>query len=1085
VLAEAVQLEAAAERLRAQAAFDQAEPLHVRALELREHALGPRHADVGRSLGQLGALRRDRSAYGEAELLLVRALDIAEHTGGPLHADVASRLADLGELQLLRGAYDQAESLLVRALHISEATRGPLHPEVARSLRSLGELYRIRGAYDQAEPLLVRALEIDEQAFEPTDPEIARSLSRVAALHADRGAYEVAEPEFVRSLEIAEAALGPGHPEVARAMNDLAVLYRQRGAYDKAQALQTHALEIAETALGPMHPDVAQDLSNLAVLYWIRGAYAKAEPLYVRALDIRERVLGPTHDDVARSLNNLAMVRQDLGAAGDAESLYVRALDIHERALGSEHPLVSSTLISLATLYFEQGAYGRAEPLLARAIEIAEHKLGSMHPMVAAALCNLAGIHQLRGDNAAAEPLLIRAIEIAEKTLGPAHDELSTYLTNLAWLYRDQRLDRKAEPLMVHALDIHVKALGPNHPRGAAKLYNLAALYRDQRAYDRAEPLALRALAIDENALGPLHPEVASGLRNVARLYWARGSHDRAVPLMTRAAEIREGQLRVELPRLSEPRKRAVMAALQDETDSLVSLHAHALPYSDRALELALTTVLRRKGRILDSMVDGEAALRAHLTPELREQFDQLAAARTELVARLYTPREKIDGAAVAAIRARIESLEARLSAESSVFRVQSEPVTLAKVQAAIPLDAVLVELVRYHRIDPREVPASREERYLAYLLHHDRSPQWVPLGPVAQIDAQIDAVLAAMDDGVPDGVTRTALRRLDALVLAPIRARLAGASHLILAPDGKLNLVPFEALLDPRGRHALERHLISYVTTGRDLLRLAVPAGASRRSAAMLIAAPDYGPPASGPGAWWFPPLADALAEAGDLQPYFTLPPLTGDKASKSALRALVGPAILHIATHGFYARGGAPRPTPALRAPSREMFADPASDQLPPPGPDDPADGLDRAGLALAGANQGPGGIVTAREIAGFDWWGTQLIVLSACDTGIGAVPSGDGVYGLRRALVLAGAASQVVSLWSVDDASTRQLMRNYYAELAIGTGRAEALRRAKLLLLQQPGQAHPRSWAGFIPVGDWRPLNKDTIPHRDRVR
>jgi CHAT domain-containing protein/tetratricopeptide (TPR) repeat protein len=1084
MLAEAAQLEAAAERLRAQAAFDQAEPLYVRALDLRERALGPRHTDVGRSLGQLGALRRDRSAYSEAEPLLVRALDIAEHAGGPLHPDLASRLDDLGELQVVRGAYDQAESLLVRALHISESARGPWHPDVARSLRSLGELYRIRGAYEQAEPLALRALEIDERALEPTDPEIARSLGRVAALHVDRGAYEAAESELVRSRQIAEAALGPRHPEVARAMNDLAVLYRIRGAYDKAQALQTRALDIAEHALGPMHTDVAQELSNLAVLYWIRGAYARADALHSRALDIRERVLGPMHDDVARSLTNLAIVRQDRGAAGDAESLYLRALDIHEKVLRSDHPLVSSTLISLSTLYYEQGAYGRAEPLLARAIEIAEHKLGPMHPMVAAALCNLAAVHQLRGDYAAAEPLLIRAIGIVEKTLGPGHDEISTYLTNLAWLYRDQRLDRKAEPLMIQALDIHEKALGPNHPRGALKLYNLGALYRDQRAYRKAEPLVLRALAIDESALGPLHPEVASGLRNVARLYWARGTPDRAVPLMARSAEIREAQLRVELPRLSEPRKRAVMAALQDETDSLVSLHAHAVPYSDRALELALTTVVRRKGRVLDSMVDGEAALRAHLTPELREQFDQLDGARTELVARLYTPREKVDGAAVAAIRARIERLEARLSAESAVFRVQSEPVTLATIQAAIPRDAVLVELVRYHRIDPREIPASREERYLAYLLQHDGSPHWIPLGPAAPIDAQIDAVLAAMDDGVPTAVTRTALRRLDALVLAPIRARLAGAPHLILAPDGKLNLVPFEALLDPRGHHALESHLISYLTTGRDLLRLAVPAGLGPRSAATLVAAPNYGPPAAGPGAWSFPPLANALAEASDLRSYFTRPPLTGDKASKSALRDLTGPAILHVATHGFYARAGAPRPAPTLRAPSREVFADPTSDRLPPPGPDDPADGLDRAGLALAGANQGSAGIVTAREIAGFDWWGTQLIVLSACETGVGAVPSGDGVYGLRRALVLAGAVSQVVSLWSVDDASTRQLMRNYYAELAIGTGRAEALRRAKLQLLHQPRHAHPRAWAAFIPVGDWRPLDKDTIPQRDRA-
>jgi CHAT domain-containing protein len=228
------------------------------------------------------------------------------------------------------------------------------------------------------------------------------------------------------------------------------------------------------------------------------------------------------------------------------------------------------------------------------------------------------------------------------------------------------------------------------------------------------------------------------------------------------------------------------------------------------------------------------------------------------------------------------------------------------------------------------------------------------------------------------------------------------------------------------------------------------------------------------------FAPLAGALGEAADLQGYFPTPPLTGEKATKSALSALAGPAAVHIATHAFYARVRALRRAPASKALARDMFADGTLPVLPPRA-DDPADSLDRAGLAMAGANRDPSGIVTARELAGFDWWGTQLVVLSGCETGVGAMPSGDGVYGMRRALVLAGTASQVVSLWAVDDESTRELMREYYAELVRGTGRADALRRAKLHLLRQPRHAHPYFWAGFIPAGDWRPLDDKVFPAR----
>lgn len=153
-------------------------------------------------------------------------------------------------------------------------------------------------------------------------------------------------------------------------------------------------------------------------------------------------------------------------------------------------------------------------------------------------------------------------------------------------------------------------------------------------------------------------------------------------------------------------------------------------------------------------------------------------------------------------------------------------------------------------------------------------------------------------------------------------------------------------------------------------------------------------------------------------------------------------------------------------------------------PPLRDDPLDALDQAGLAMAGANQGPDGIVTAREIAGFDWWGTKLVVLSACETGMGAAPSGDGAYGLRRAVVLAGAEAQVVSLWNVNDASAQELMRAYYDELVRGTGRAEALRQAKLRLLAQPRYAHPHHWAAFILAGNWTPLDRSLLQQRRSV-
>jgi tetratricopeptide (TPR) repeat protein len=278
------------------------------------------------------------------------------------------------------------------------------------------------------------------------------------------------------------------------------------------------------------------------------------------------------------------------------------------------------------------------------------------------------------------------------------------------------------------ALALLEKALGPNHPNVADSLNTLAVLYQAQGAYTRAERLLIRALDIREKALGPHHPTVATNLNNLAVLCWTHGAYAQAKPLLARAADIAEQQLRTMLARLSESRKRDLMALLQGDTDRLVSFHADATPNDSPALELALTTVLRRKGRIVDSVADSQTRLRAHLTPALQQQLDQLSHVRSELVGRLYAPAGPPAAAAVhrdemASLRVRMDKLEAQLSAVSDEFRTEVAPVTMAAVQAEIPADAALVEFVRYHRFVPGLPQPWQDERYVAYLLTRQGHP--------------------------------------------------------------------------------------------------------------------------------------------------------------------------------------------------------------------------------------------------------------------------------------------------------------------------------------------------------------------------
>jgi CHAT domain-containing protein len=327
---------------------------------------------------------------------------------------------------------------------------------------------------------------------------------------------------------------------------------------------------------------------------------------------------------------------------------------------------------------------------------------------------------------------------------------------------------------------------------------------------------------------------------------------------------------------------------------------------------------------------------------------------------------------------------------------------------------------------------------------------------------------------------------------MQPLRALVSPATRLIISPEGSLNLIPFEALVDEQQRYLVESYSISYVTGGRDLLRMQVAPASNNRP--VVVADPLFGDapiaranPASATGTKapvrrqsvtagenlsdvYFAPLAGTEQEARAIRSLFPdADVLTRSLATEGAVKRVDAPRILHIATHGFFLHSAQVEDSQAKIARVNGTRAISSNAKIENP--------LLRSGLALAGANSrtksGEDGILTALEASSLDLWGTKLVTLSACDTGLGAVKSGEGVYGLRRAFVLAGAESLVMSLWPVSDVVTRELMTAYYAGLKRGLGRGEALRQVQLSMMKRQGRQHPFYWASFIQSGEWANL------------
>ena len=287
------------------AAYEEAEPVHLRALKILQNSYGPEHLDVAQTLNNLAVLLKDTNRMAEAEPLYQQALKIMKNSLGTDHPDVAKTLSNLATLLKDTNRMAEAEPLYQQALKIMEGSLGTDHPGVAKILNNLASLLRDTNRMAEAEPLYRRALKIKEDSLGPDQPGVAHSLSGLASLLQDANRMDEAEPLYRRALKIFENSLGPDHPDVAYPLTNLANLLADTNRITEAEQLYRYALKILENSLGADHPDVAYLLTNFATLLADTKRITEAEQLYRRALKIREFSLPEGHPLIEQSHQNL------------------------------------------------------------------------------------------------------------------------------------------------------------------------------------------------------------------------------------------------------------------------------------------------------------------------------------------------------------------------------------------------------------------------------------------------------------------------------------------------------------------------------------------------------------------------------------------------------------------------------------------------------------------------------------------------------------------------------------------------------------------------------------------------------------
>jgi CHAT domain-containing protein/Tfp pilus assembly protein PilF len=999
----------------------------------------------------------------------------------------------LAEINIKSSKYSDAEKYCDSALKITKSLVPVDSLNLAISLNILTEIYYNRYKYPEADSVGKISLGIKERLLGKTDPEIARSLNNLGEVNRRRGNFVESERLFKMALLIREKSLGADNYETGQSYNNLAILYYSQGKYNDAEELYKKALSIRRQTLGEKHSDVGVTLNNLAVLYNASGKYEQAEEYARKAIEVRESVFGPLHTSVATSLSNLAQSQAKQGKYGEAEQNYKRALAINEKSLGTFHPIVASTLNALAGLYYNVGKYCDAEPMYLKSLEIREKTLGPNHPEVVLSLINIGELYIQQNKYSKAEVELSRALEIYEKVLGPEHPEVARLINNLAFLYDEQKKYQESEQLYKRAISIQEKALGKEHPSTATTMNNLASLYYRQNRLQEAEPLYKQALVLREKLLGQYHPAVLTSLHSLACLYVVQKRYRDADSLFDKDLSIINRHFEQLFDYSSE----------QDKIQFLDMMYNYFPEYFTFATEYSTINPLM-SGKILNHLLWQKGIVVSSTSELIRDIINSGDDGAIKLLDELKLKRESMaklnstipkDYDEYRAEMDRLEkesnSIEEELSSKSSVFKKQKilQRVKWNDIQKRLTVDEAAIEFVSFRhwkKDDPDTI-----FYYYAIIVNKDTKdhPELVLLGTEKELQDLININYWLSISQIPFRKTLKPGNKQYAFIWKPLEKYLNGVRKIYLSPDGILNQFSFGVLVDEEGKFLIEKYELRYVSSIKDILRESEVK--SQNKTALLIGNPKY----------LFDTvktqiqkenLTTPLALRDSPSPYSELSPLPeligtevevkaianilkaknwkaqsflGYAATEEAVKKTRSPRVLHLATHGFFLT--------LSDFEQAELF-----DTSKCKGPAVKTNPMYRSGLFFAGADNkeksvlNDDGIFTAYEATNLDLSGTELVILSACQTGLGDIKTGEGVFGLRRAFQIAGAEAIVMSLWSVPDKETEELMVIFYKKWLGGKDKYMAMREAqnemREIVKKRYGNDNPFYWGAFVMVG-----------------
>lgn len=904
------------------------------------------------------------------------------------------------------------------------------------SLYNLAQLYLELGNYSKAGATAAELIINDRKLYGTSSEEFATSVLSAASIYIQLDKFTEAE----KLLQSAIRQQPKGSLIQGKLLWKLGDMYSITSQYSKASAALTSAIAIMEKTTGINSPEYISTSISLGILYMSQGKYAEAEELFDYALS----EISPQDDAYPATLNNQATVYQNLGQLERAEKSFREIQSMDSLALGTSHPDYAITLSNLGLVYADEGKYKQAEKVLTQALTI-----------------------QKKNNEA--------------KTASYARK-----LNNLARVYRMAGAPEKAIPLHEQALDLFKKILGENSPEYATTSFNLGMAYWKAGKGAIGIKYLKSSATIRAAKLGKKHPRYAESMQKIAEYQWEQKQLKEAKVTFNEVFENYYYQIDALFPVLTEEEKaKFYYTNIKPSFEKFNSFAMEMRTTDPSVIGEVFNHQINTKASIMYATEKVKEAIQTSNDTTLIREFD-LWQTQKEQIAKLYSQNQsssKIDSLQQSADR-----LEKELTRKSSVFASQfiRKRLNWKDVQQKLQPDEAAVEVIRFKNYSPANGGSFKDEIQYAFLVVSQKTqnqPDLILMDKGNEIENKFlnfyrNNIRFTLED------SRSYSNFFESLAGYLVKNQV---KKIYFSPDGVYNQININTVRNPTTKKfLLDEFQVTLVTNSRELIEKKTLKSNSQSS--ILIGFPKFNLNTTAAsvsenttrsitrggnltrglrggllrhmrGEGGIAVLPGTQIEINQISKLSPDPEIfMEDLAAEGLIKQVISPMILHVATHGYF-----------LEDDENTMSVEGKNTYVPSP--------LLKSGLLLAGSEnflkegtpaneEGDDGILTAYEAMNLNLEDTELVVLSACETGLGVVKNGEGVYGLQRAFKMAGARSMIMSLWSVDDSATQELMSLFYAEKSKNKDPHAAFRLAQQKLKEK--YPHPFYWGAFIMVG-----------------